>query len=70
MSGSEIYAEICAASNLDAAVSRLTRGELAELAVHLSGLRPTGGVPAQVFGMVSARLDAAGRRRKGKGEKS
>ena len=62
MSGEAIYHSICAATNLDAAVSRLSRGELAEAAQYLSGLKPTGGVPAQIFGMVSARLSAPPRK--------
>jgi hypothetical protein len=56
MSGEAIYREICQASDLDAAVSRLDRDALAEVAEYLSGLEPRGGVPSQVFGVVSAKL--------------
>jgi hypothetical protein len=54
--GREIYRKVCEAESLDAAVSQLTREELAELAEYLSDLRPAGGVPSQVWGMVSAAL--------------
>ena len=56
MSGRDIYHNLCAATNLDAAVSLLSREDLAEAAQYLSELKPTGGVPAQIFGMISARL--------------
>jgi hypothetical protein len=64
MSGEAIYQKLCTARNLDAAVSRLSCGELAEVAETLSKMNPTGGVPAQVFGMVAARLGATESRRK------
>ena len=54
--GRQLYQHVCEAESLDAAVSRLTREELAEVAEYLSDLRPAGGVPSQVFGMVSAAL--------------
>jgi hypothetical protein len=56
--------ELCESRNLDAAVARVPREALAELAEYLSGLRPTGGIPAQIFGMVSARLGEEDTRRK------
>lgn len=58
MNGEQIYHQLCKARSLDAAVSRLSRKDLAEVAAHLSALHPSGGVPAQVWGMVSARLSA------------
>jgi hypothetical protein len=58
--GRDIYRAICEAANLDAAVSLLSRDDLAEVAEYLSDLSPAGGVPSQVWGMVSARL--AGRK--------
>lgn len=64
MSGREIYHLVCADTNLDAAVSRLSREDLAEAAQYLSDIGPTGGVPAQIFGMISARLSAPIKRRK------
>ena len=57
----ELYRALCRASNLDAAVARLSRERLADVAQYVSGLRPTGGVPAQIFGMISARLTAPAR---------
>lgn len=51
-----IYQTLCEASNLDAAVAALAAEELSSVAQYLSKLKPTGGVPAQVWGMVSARL--------------
>ncbi|MBK1884115.1 hypothetical protein JIN85_16970 [Luteolibacter pohnpeiensis] len=56
MSGRSLYKQVCEASNLDAAVSQLNRDELAELAEYISKLKPRGGVPAQVSGMVAARI--------------
>lgn len=56
MNGEQIYHSLCKARSLDAAVSRLSRAQLAEVAAHLGGMHPSGGVPAQVWGMVAARL--------------
>ena len=71
MSGGEaIYQRLCRARNLDAAVSRLSCEELAEVALTLSGMSPTGGVPAQIFGMISARLAAGDRRGEDKRQKT
>ena len=57
MSGGEtIYQRICRSGNLDSAVSKLEAGELTELAEYLAGMGVKGGIPAQVMGMVSARL--------------
>lgn len=54
--GRDLYREICEAENLDAAVSRLSRDELAEVAEYLADLTPAGGIPSQVWGLVCARL--------------
>lgn len=54
--GREIYRAICEDESLDAAVSRLSREDLAEVAEYLADLSPAGGVPSQVWGAVSARL--------------
>ena len=62
--GKAIYQRLCAARSLDAAVSRLTCGELAAVAETLAGMQPTGGVPAQIFGMIAARLGASADRTK------
>ena len=59
MSGEAIYHHLCKARSLDAAVTRLSREDLAAVATHLSGLHPSGGVPAQVWGMVSSRMEVA-----------
>jgi len=64
MSGREIYQELCEAASLDAAVSRLSRDDLAAVAEYLADLRPAGGVPSQVWGAVSAALVKDGKRRK------
>lgn len=56
MKGAKIFQRICKCASLDNAVSALTDAELSAVAEYLSDLRPTGGIPAQVFGMVSARL--------------
>lgn len=66
MSGSRVFQRICKSASLDAAVARLSAAELAEVAEYLSGLGAAGGVPAQVFGMVSARLGGG---RPGPGER-
>lgn len=66
MSGEAIYHELCEASDLDAAVSRLNRDELAEVAEYLSGLEPRGGVPSQVFGVVTAKLSKGGKIQRGR----
>jgi hypothetical protein len=54
--GREIYRTLCEDESLDAAVSRLSREDLAEVAEYLADLSPAGGVPSQVWGAVSARL--------------
>ena len=56
MSGREIYHRICEAASIDAEVSRMSRAELAEVAEYLADIDPTGGVPSQIWGAVSARL--------------
>ena len=56
MTGRDLYRRICEGENLDAEVSRLTRDDLAEVAEFLADLQPAGGVPSQVWGLVSARL--------------
>ena len=58
MTGREIYQRICEQPDIDAAVSRLPCGHLATLAEYLAKLRPAGGVPSQVWGVVSAKLTA------------
>lgn len=62
--GRDLYREICEAENLDAAVSRLSRDELAEVAEYLADLGPAGGVPSQVWGLVCARLAPPKQRKK------
>lgn len=56
MKPKELYQRLCKASNLDAAVSAMTADELAAVAEYISGLPRGGGIPAQIFGAVSARL--------------
>ena len=56
--GREIYRELCEARGLDAAVSLLSRDDLAEVAEYLADLAPAGGVPSQVWGAVSAAITA------------
>lgn len=56
MTGAKIFQRICKSASLDKAVAALTAAELSAVAEYLSDLKPTGGIPAQVFGMVSARL--------------
>lgn len=70
MSGEEIYHSLCQARSLDAAVSRLSREDLAAVATHLSSLHPSGGVPAQVWGMISARLGEVRPSKRSKGGKN
>ena len=65
MSGEQIYNSLCKASDLDAAVSRLSREDLATVAEYISDQEPFGGVPAQVFGVVTAKLNPPKRKRKG-----
>lgn len=64
MSAAKLYQRVCKAASLDAAVAKLSEGELTDLAEYLSGLEPTGGIPAQVFGMVTARLGGGKRKEK------
>ena len=68
MTGEAIYMALCGASDLDQAVSRLDREELAEVAEYISNLRPRGGVPSQVFGVVSAKLSKNSKRKKRAGK--
>lgn len=56
MSGRELYHRICEADSIDAEVARLSREDLAEVAEYLADMDPQGGVPAQIWGAVSARL--------------
>lgn len=58
MSVSRLYSKICKAASLDAAIENLSDAELTELAEYLSNMKPKGGIPAQVFGMVTARLNS------------
>lgn len=61
--GREIYRELCEARALDAAVAQLSRDALAEVAEYLADLAPAGGVPSQVWGVVSARISAGAKRK-------
>lgn len=61
MSPREIYQSLCEASNLDAAVLALTNEQLTAAAQYVAGLKPRGGLPAQVWGVISKALDAAPR---------
>lgn len=63
MTGQTIYMRLCGASDLDAAVSQLSREDLAAVAEYISEMEPAGGVPAQVFGVVTAKLQ--GKKKKG-----
>lgn len=56
MKGRDLYHRICDADSIDAEVSRMSRDELAEVAEYLADIGARGGVPAQVWGAVSARL--------------
>lgn len=51
-----IYQKLCEASNLDAAVALLTGEELTAVAEYIAKLKRGGGVPAQIFGVISAKL--------------
>jgi hypothetical protein len=51
-----IYQKLCEACNLDAAVDALTGEELTAVAAYIAGLKRGGGVPAQIFGVISAKL--------------
>lgn len=59
--GRKIYHGLCEAESLDAAVSRLTRDELAEVAEYLAEMAPKGGLPSQVWGAVAVALNPGGR---------
>lgn len=65
MNAREIYHRICEADSIDAEVSRLSRAELAEVAEYLADSGAKGGVPAQIWGAVCARLSPRQKRRKG-----
>lgn len=54
--GKGIYQELCSAGNLDTAVQALASEEVTAVAEYLSKLKRRGGIPAQVWGLVSARL--------------
>lgn len=57
-SGKAIYQDLCAAGNLDTAVQDLASEDVTSVAEYLSGLKKRGGIPAQVWGLVSTRLSA------------
>jgi hypothetical protein len=61
--GEDIYRRICRARNLDEAVRALTTEDLVAVAEYLAGVGADGGIPAQVMGMVSARLNQAATRK-------
>lgn len=64
MSGSKLFQRVCKAKSLDEAVRSLSQADLGELAEYLSELKPEGGIPSQVFGMVTAALGKAPRKAK------
>ena len=63
MNPREIYQRLSEAANLDAAVAALSPSALTGVAAYISGLPRGGGVPAQIFGVVSAKL-GSGKARK------
>lgn len=54
----EIYRKLCESNNLDAAVSRLSCDDLAAVAQYIAKLKPSGGLPSQVWGSVQQALDS------------
>lgn len=54
----ELYRMLCEASNLDAAVGELSVRELTQVAEYITRLKGDGGLPAQVWGVVSQALNA------------
>jgi hypothetical protein len=56
MNARELYHRICEADSVDAEVSQLSREDLAAVAEYLADMDPQGGVPAQIWGAVAARL--------------
>lgn len=54
--GKEIYQRLCSAGHLDTAVEDLTAEELTAVSEYLATINKRGGVPAQIWGLVSARL--------------
>lgn len=56
MKPADIYQKLCSAADLDAAIFALAPAELTAVAEHISRLPRGGGIPAQIFGAVSARL--------------
>lgn len=51
-----IYQKLCEASDLDKAVKDLSPAELTKVAEYVAGLRPRGGLPAQVWGVIQQAL--------------
>ncbi len=52
-----LYQRLCETSNLDAAVKLLTADELTKVAAYVAGLKPSGGLPAQVWGVIQQALN-------------
>jgi hypothetical protein len=56
-SGASIYRALCEAGNLDTAVEALSPEDLTAVAEYLAKRPRRGGVPAQVWGLVSSKLN-------------
>ncbi|MEO5713003.1 MAG: hypothetical protein ABIT37_05905 [Luteolibacter sp.] len=54
-----LYQRLCEATNLDAAVKALSPDELTKVAEYLAALKPSGGLPAQVWGVIQQALNPA-----------
>ena len=59
MKPAKIYQRLCEASDLDAAVKALSHGELTKVAEYVASLSPSGGLPAQVWGVIQKALNPA-----------
>lgn len=70
IAGEDIYRRICRARSLDVAVQSLTTEDLVAVAEYLAGVGADGGIPAQVMGMVSGRLNQAATRKPKRRRKS
>lgn len=57
MKPSTLYQRLCNAPDLDAAAARLSLAELAAVAEYIATLPKGGGVPAQIGGVITAKIN-------------
>lgn len=59
MKPATLYRRLCDAPDLDAAASKLSIDDLTKVAEHIEKLPKGGGVPAQIGGVITAKIHAS-----------